>query len=169
MTADPEDEVVAAAQARRTLRIKRWSYFLLLLVVTATTLFFLLRSGTNGDLVGIRYPGFDTWGNPNYLTITSTYAHLKFEKRGVAMPGGSIPVLAGSAPASAGSASRAPLFVYRRGYSDVRVGEKFSLHYGWILGVECLAFFFLVPSVITRAGRHPVAVDDPRQRPTDHS
>lgn len=166
MTAEGEIGAGGGESGRRRRRIGPWSYFLLLLVVSGFTLFFMIRSGGTGDLVGVRAKGTDGYGNPYYFTLVSTYGYLKHEKQGIFFPTGSGGTITVSPGTGAATATTFPLLIYREGYGDAWVAEQASLHYGWILAIECLLFFVLVPSILTVAGRERAFQDGVASRVT---
>lgn len=107
--------------------------------MTVVTLAGLIRSGSVGESINVRSFNSTSGSGSIYWSLVSTFGHLAFRKRTI--------------PAFKFTASSEPFFVYLSGEDDPRISEKPSLSYGWILGIECLGLFFLVPSIVTTAGR----------------
>ena len=116
--------------------ISRWSLFLLLVFMAVITLVGIIRSGSVGESINFRTFSKSSGGGQTYWSLISTYGHLAFRTRTI--------------PAYKVTASSEPFFLYLSGEDDPRISKKPSFSYLWILGIECLGLFFLVPSIVTK-------------------
>lgn len=135
------DERVAEALPSRRKLIWRWSYFLLVVFLTAITLVMMLRSDDEGWEMRIYLSSSTTPSGDirlNGWSLQSAYAHVGVARSSYILT----PYLGTGLPAR---------FYFARTSPNLDVlNWPMSISYAWIIAIECLALFFMVPSVISK-------------------
>ncbi|MCA9450774.1 MAG: hypothetical protein KC931_26870 [Candidatus Omnitrophica bacterium] len=116
----------------------RWSSFGIVVLLAVLTLVMLIRSMNEEWEVVIRSPKSSA-ARVDYWYVRSGWGCLAYDVRSY----------------NPAVSKRSEWFIMRRhGYPDPRIlDHPRRISYLWVLALECVALFFLVPSVLSKAGR----------------